>query len=321
LAVATGEGLLRLTVPGHARIERATAFDLEVGGAELNFLIALGQLGCRSRFVTRLPSNPLGQRVAAHARSFGVELEVEWDPHGRVGLYFVELGASPRPAEVFYDRVGSSASRLEPGSFDWSRILDGAQLFHSTGITCALGQGAEKTVLEALGVARASGVTTSFDVNYRSRLWSEEAAAASLNRVLPSVDVLFASPRDLQMLATDSGSSTELAKKVRSTFGVEVIVMREQENLTTSTVAARVTAADRDGTCSHTESAEVLDPFGAGDVAAAAFLASWLRDRKLEEAVRLAARACAYMYTVPGDAWVSRDADLTTDPFERRVRR
>jgi 2-dehydro-3-deoxygluconokinase len=316
-----GEALLRLTVPEHVRFERATTFDLEVGGTELNVLIALSQFGFRTRWVSRLPRNPLGERVAAHARQFGVELEVEWDAHGRVGLYFVELGVSPRPAEVFYDRAGSSASRLEPGSFDWSRILERASVFHCTGITCALGPGAEKTVLEALDVARARGLTTSFDVNYRSRLWSEADAAASLNRVLPSVDILFASPRDLQMILGGGGGGVDLAREVRSAFDVGVVVLRAQEDVTASMVGVTVTAVDGDVTCSHTERADVLDPFGAGDVSAAAFLSSWLSRRDLQGAVSLAARACAHMYTVPGDAWVRREGDLSVDAFGRRIRR
>src|SRR6266496_3287774 len=180
LVVGLGEGLVRLHTPGRARLEQAGRLDVSVAGAELNVLAALVELGCRGRWVTRLPASPLGRLLERGARAAGVETAVDWEEGGRAGLFFTEAGAVPRPAEVLYDRAGSSASKLAGGQLDWERLLAGAACLHTTGITCAL--------------------VTSFDVNFRSRLWSPQRARARLLEALPLTTVLFASGHDVGML-------------------------------------------------------------------------------------------------------------------------
>src|SRR5258708_827255 len=150
LIVGFGEALIRLTASEHRPLEVASTLTIDVGGAELNTLVALAQLGCRARWVSRLPLNPFGRRIAGHARHHGVELAVAWDSNARAGLYFVEEGTHPRPTEVLYDRAGSAASRMQPGMFDWARILHSATALHCSGITCAFGPDAEGAVLQAL---------------------------------------------------------------------------------------------------------------------------------------------------------------------------
>ncbi len=283
-----------------------------MGGAELNTLVALAQLGYRTRWVSRLPRNPLGRRIAGHARRHGVDLAVGWDTDARAGIYFVEEGAHPRPTQVLYDRAGSSASRLQPGMFDWPRLLDSAAALHCSGITCALGPDAEKAVLEALESASAAGAMTSFDVNYRSQLWDPSAAAAAFRRVLPLVDVLFASPFDLALIAGQDADG-QLADEVREAFGLDLVVVRTQQAIGPAAVRVNVEVFGGEQAASGTAQATVLDAFGAGDVAVAAFLARLLAKAPLGQAASAAAKLSAHMYTLPGDTWLHPSVELDGD--------
>lgn len=312
LVVGFGEALIRLTAQDRLPLELASAVTLDVGGAELNALVALAQLGCRSRWVSRLPRNPLGRRIAGHARRHGVEIVVDWDSDARAGLYFVEEGAHPRPTRVIYDRAGSSASRLQPGMFDWPRVLESAAALHCSGITCALGPDAEKAVLEAVDSAAEAGVMVSFDVNYRSQLWEKSAAAAAIRRVLPRVNLLFASPFDLALI-TGEAPDSELAEEVRTAFGLDLVVVRTQQAAGPGVARVKVDVFDGKHAASATAQATVLDAFGAGDVAVAAFLGRLLAQAPLDQAASAAAKGSAHMYTLPGDTWLRPSVEFDGD--------
>lgn len=304
LVVGFGEALIRLTAQHRMPLEYATELDVTVGGAELNFLIALAKLGCRGRWVSSLPDNPFGRLIARHAWQHDVATELDWDADGRAGLYFVEEGVYPRPTRVHYDRAGSVASQLRPGVFDWPAILAGASALHSTGITCALGPDTEKALLEAFQCASGAGVLTTFDLNYRGQLWPPEAAAAAARRVLPLVDVFFASPFDLELVG-GSGTSAEVARRLRQEFGLSAVIVRSQREISTGVLEVSVRAFGDDPVeAAGSAQAAVLDAFGAGDAAAAAFIAGWLRGEPLGQAVSAAAAASAFMYTIPGDTWL-----------------
>ncbi len=313
LVVGLGEGLVRLHTPGRARLEQAGRLDVSVAGAELNVLAALVELGCRGRWVTRLPANPLGRLLERGARACGVETAVDWEEGGRAGLFFTEAGAVPRPAEVLYDRAGSSASKLAGGQLDWERLLAGAACLHTTGITCALGDGPHAAAMEALAAARERGLVTSFDVNFRSRLWSPQRARARLLEALPLTTVLFASGHDVGMLLGLEGAAVARdAEKLRERHGIEVVVLSGRSyggrDLVTATATAVAVAGAGDGgvVSSRPYEAEVVDPFGSGDAAAAGFLAAHLAGEPLETAVDQAARLAALMHTIEGDLLILR---------------
>lgn len=309
-AVGIGEALIRLTTPEYTRLEQAGELEVGVGGAELNTLIALAQFGHEADFVTRLPDNPLGRRVAGHARRFGVDVTAQWEAGGRQGLYFVEPGAHPRPTEVHYDRARSAATALAPGQIDWARTLTGAWVLHSTGITCALGDGPEAALAEAFTSAREAAVTTSFDLNHRSRLWSAEAAAAAFRRMTPLADVIFASAHDLALVLGHDGEPVALARELREQAGDPTVVLRDSARPQPGRVEVRVTVVADTTVTGEPADAEIVDTFGAGDVAAAAYLHAALTGADPAEAASLAARACAHMHTVTGDSWVLRPGEL-----------
>jgi 2-dehydro-3-deoxygluconokinase len=184
--VALGEAMLRLTPPNYRRLEQADCFEVEVGGAELNTAVGLVRLGRAVAWVSRLPDQPLGRLVLNRARAAGVDVSaVQLTPGGRVGLYFLEQGAAPRPGSIIYDRHDSAMAQLRPGQFDWPSLFAGARWFHVTGITPALSPTAAEAVREALHAARSAGLTVSMDVNYRAKLWSLEQARRWLQEAMP----------------------------------------------------------------------------------------------------------------------------------------
>lgn len=310
-----GEALIRLTTPGRTRLEQAPHLVPDVGGTELNTLVALARFGHATTFVTRLPDNPFGARIAAHARSFGVEVAAEWDAGARAGLYFVEPGAPPRPTEVTYDRAGSAPTRLAPGQIDWDTVLAGAGALHSTGITCALGAGPRDAVIEAFTAAGRLGVVTSLDLNYRSRLWTQEDAAAAFRRVVPLADVVFASAHDLALVLGHHGAALDLARELRDGIHAgqrpPTVVLRDSARPDhPGRVRVTVTVVGDEVATGAAAEAEVVDAFGAGDVAAGAYLHGLLSGAEPRTAADLAARACAHMHTVVGDTWITRPGEL-----------
>jgi 2-dehydro-3-deoxygluconokinase len=318
VVVGLGEAMLRLSAPGFERLEQARAFEVDVGGAELNALIAATAWGARTRWLTRQADNPLGRRAVAHARAHGVEPVVDWDPDARAALYFVEHGAAPRPTQVLYDRGDSAMARLD--GFAWAASLDNAGAALTSGITCGLGDGAAAAVREFLAAARERGVRTYFDVNHRSRQWTWEEAAPVLHGVLGSVDVLLAGGHDLARLLDTEGEPVVLAREAIARFGVEVVVLRENEHAGDRVIVSvtAVTAAEVLPGRSH--AALVVDGFGGGDAALGALVARVLAGDPLADAADCAARACAVQHTVRGDAWVGRPDELALDVDRRIVR-
>jgi 2-dehydro-3-deoxygluconokinase len=137
--VTLGEAMLRLSPPNFNRLEQADRFDARIGGGELNVAVGVSRLGLTSSWVSKLPTNPIGRMVRNKAREQGVDTSgVVWSNSGRVGIYFLEFGATPRPSSVVYDRAGSAVSKLTPGEVDWKTVFDGCKVFHTSGITPAL---------------------------------------------------------------------------------------------------------------------------------------------------------------------------------------
>jgi 2-dehydro-3-deoxygluconokinase len=314
LAVGLGESLLRLSAPGHERLTQIRHLDVHVGGAEMNGLIGLAALGFRCRWLTRLPDNPLGRRIAGHAAEHAVEPAVDWDADARTPLYFVEHGAPPRPSEVLYDRSSTAMTRLTASTFPWAEEVHGARVALSTGITCALGPEPAQAVSGFLDAAREAGTHTVFDVNHRGRLWTWEQAVPVLRRVLPKVDVLFTSRHDLLHLvagATAAEDTVELARQAIKEWGHRVVVLRDNAQSAPGRVTVTMTALTTEEVLtSGAHEAQVVDAFGAGDAALAAFIATWLTGGGLAAALEASAWACAFQHTVVGDAWQVRAADL-----------
>ena len=194
--VTFGEIMMRLNPEGYTRFVQAERFEASYAGGEANVAVSLANFGLDAAFVTKLPANPLGEAARNAVRRFGVETkDIVWGGP-RLGVYFVEKGASQRASKVVYDRAGSSIALARRGDFDWTKILKGVRWFHFTGITPALGGDLPAICLDALKWCRAHRITVSCDLNYRGKLWTKAEAGACMEKLVPYVDVLIANEAD-----------------------------------------------------------------------------------------------------------------------------
>jgi 2-dehydro-3-deoxygluconokinase len=312
--VTFGEAMVRLTPPNFQRLEQAHSFDAYVGGGELNVAVAAARLGVASRWVSRLPDNALGRMIANAGREHGVDAHVEWTANDRAGLYFAELGAAPRSSSVLYDRASSAMSRVTPGSIDWPAVFDGARWFHVSGITPALSESAAKVSAESLVAAKKAGLTVSYDLNYRSKLWSGETARAVQEPLMENVDILMTTEEDTRVVfgmgaeATgghehvdaESYAQVALALARRFEFQAVAVTLRENPRVLLNNWSAIVAAGGKVYHAPRYE-VEVVDRIGAGDAFSAGLIVSRLENQGWEDAIRFATATSALKHSIPGD--------------------
>jgi 2-dehydro-3-deoxygluconokinase len=296
-----GETMVRLVPKGFTRLEEAQELECRIGGSESNVAVALTRLGLQVSWISKLPANPLGVMIERRVRSFGVDTSrVIWEEGGRAGVYFIEPGASPRPARVLYDRANSSASRLAPTEIEWS-VLDSVRHVHLTGITPALSDSCRATVARALAEAQARGCTTSFDVNYRAKLWPADVARHTLEPLLAGVDVLITPLADAELLWGLPAVGREVAIALRQAFKTRAVV---------------VTMGGEGALCHDGQERTVgsfpvreIDRVGAGDAFDAGLLYGFLRgDLDLGMAYGMA--MAALKHTIPGDEFVATKEEV-----------
>jgi 2-dehydro-3-deoxygluconokinase len=307
--ITFGEAMVRLTPANHRRLEQAYALDVEIGGAELNTSVGLARLGRRTAWVSRLTDNPLGRLIVSRAREAGVSPHlIQLTDADRVGVYFLEHGAAPRPSGVVYDRANSAMANVRPEMFDWVKALEGASWFYVTGITAALSASAAETTLEALRAAQATGVTTCLDPNYRAKLWTVEQAKAWLVEAIPHVDVLVTNPEDLERFFGVPGADLEKAAKdaaARYNLVALAMTLRQTPSVWRNAVTAVGFAGGRFVRSASYE-VEVVDRLGSGDAFVAGLLHGLL-DGDLEKGLAYGTAMSALKHTIPGDfPWVTK---------------
>jgi len=285
--------MLRLSVRPGDRIEDSPSFDVHVAGSEANVAYAAARVGLRAAWVSVLPDNPLGHRVATTLSAGGVDTTlVRWEPAGRLGLYFVELGAAPRPVSVTYDRAASTMALATTSDFDWPAAVD-TQVLHVSGITLALSDSCRELARHAMQEARRAGATVTFDVNYRQKLWDRKAAAAAVRDVAPLIDVLICTQEDARDLFDVEGAPD---------LGVETTVI---------TRGAEGAAASRAGMAVERRghSVATVDRVGAGDAFVAGLI--WgLLDGSLELGLERGLAMSALKMTLRGDLFRLDAADV-----------
>ena len=285
--------MLRLSVRPGDRIEDAPAFDVHVAGSEANVAYAAARVGVRAAWASVLPDNPLGHRVATTLAGGGVDTSlVRWATGGRLGLYFVELGVTPRPISVTYDRAASTMALASTSDFDWQAMVD-TQVLHVSGITMGLSPSCRELAKHAMQEARRAGATVTFDVNYRQKLWERKEAAAAVRDVASLIDVLICTQEDARDLFGVGGAPD---------LGVEtVVVTRGAEGA----VAARAGASiERRG-----HPVETVDRVGAGDAFVAGLV--WgLLDGSLELGLERGLAMSALKMTLHGDLFRLDAADV-----------
>jgi 2-dehydro-3-deoxygluconokinase len=314
--VTFGEIMLRLSPPGVERFLQSPLLSATFGGGEANVAVSLAHFGCESRFVTALPAHAIGEAAVRALRAEGVRTDHIARSGSRVGIYFAESGASQRASTVIYDRAHSAISELAPTAVDWAAVMSGADWFHVTGITPALGEHAAQATERAILAAKAAGARVSFDLNYRRKLWTESDAQRVVGPLLKSVDLVVANEEDLQSVLGVHVANTDVAagrlaadgfrqaaERVTESFGPQMVAITLRESVSASDNGWSALLWDAGaGTMltSQRYDIRVVDRIGAGDSFAAGLIYG-LMERAPGDALRFAVAASALKHSIPGD--------------------
>ncbi len=301
--ITFGETMIRLSPPNYRRLEQTNLLEVNVGGAELNVAIALSRLGLNVSWVSRLTDNPFGVMIRNKAREQGVDTSnILWTKDGRVGLYFLEFGASPRSSKVIYDRANSAISQIKPGEVDWEEVLRGAKWFHTSGITPALSTSAAQVTADALKIAKRADCKVSYDLNYRARLWTEEEARKCQEPFMEYIDILISTEEDIgRVLGIRAVNYQEVAKKLAEKFNFEVVCITIREDISVlrnrwTAIAYSVGKIYDD----KTYDVEIVDRLGAGDSFSAGFIYGYITG-DVEKGLKFGNAYAALKHSIPGD--------------------
>jgi 2-dehydro-3-deoxygluconokinase len=312
--VTFGELMLRLKTPGFSRFLQTQALEATFGGGEANVAVSLAQLGHDSRWVSAVPDNPIGDWALATLRGLGVDTQHVLRKGERLGIYFLEGGASQRASQVVYDRAGSAVSELGPRDLPWETLLGGARWFHTTGITPALSGGCAALALDALRTAESLGATTSVDLNFRKKLWSKAKAREVMTGLMAHTKMLIANEEDCDSVFDIKAGSVESGSLDRSRYvgvaqavlarfpALERVAITLRESRSASDNGWSALLADRDGHAfSRHYDIAVVDRVGAGDSFAAGLVHALIDGRERQSAVEFATAASALKHSIPGD--------------------
>lgn len=296
--VTFGETMLRLSVPPGERIESTDHLDCRTAGAESNVAIAASRLGGASAWLSKLPDTALGRRVVSDVRAHGVDTRVVWSDEGRQGTYFIEPAGSPRGTNVIYDRDDAAVTTATPAELD-TEAIEAADIFFTTGITPALSE----TLAETVEALLETETTTAFDLNYRRKLWPESEARATLEGLLPAVDVLFAPERDARSVLDVTGDAPSIAETLRSRYDCETVVL-------TRGADGALAQTDGDTYEQPAVEGETVDPIGTGDAFVGAYLARRVAGESVPDALEWGAATAALKRTISGDIALVSEAEV-----------
>jgi 2-dehydro-3-deoxygluconokinase len=291
-----GETLIRLSPPGLQRLDQATAFEVGVGGSELNVACLLARLGRRAAWVSRLPHGPLGRIVDGEGRRHGVDMSHATWVEARQGLMFFEAGPAPRNARVIYDRKNSAAAGMTIDDADWAKLVAASARVHLSGITPALSENCKALVAQVAALAGTAQKPLSYDLNYRATLTTPREAEAVLAALAPHLELLVLAERDAQQVLGFAEAGERLAEAVAARYAVPLVALTRPPAAETSDIfLARgvIRYATR-------YPVEIVDRIGAGDSFLAGLIHGLL-DGDLDRAIRLAAYAAAIGLATPGD--------------------
>jgi 2-dehydro-3-deoxygluconokinase len=313
--VTLGEIMMRLSTPGFERFVQSDSFDITYGGGEANVAVAVSNYGLNGVFVSKVPDNALGQAAINHIRRYGVDTQFIARGGKRLGIYFLETGASMRASQVIYDRADASIADLDASELDFDAIFEGADWFHTTGITPALSDKAAALTLAALKAAKAKGITTSIDLNYRKKLWSKEKAKEVMSELCKYVDVCIGNEEDAETTLGFKSAGTDITKGELNLGGYKDVFHQMKEKFgfkyIASTLRESYSASDNgwsalvyDGTeFYHTKhyNVRIVDRVGSGDSFASGFIYGLVTGLPMGEAAEFGVAASALKHTIPGD--------------------
>ncbi|MEN8194185.1 MAG: sugar kinase [Bacteroidota bacterium] len=316
--ITFGEIMLRLSTPGFQRFTQASSFEIVYGGGEANVAVSLANYGLESKFITKLPNNDIGQAAINNLRKFGVDTTQIVRGGNRIGVYFLETGASQRSSKVVYDRDNSAISEAESNEFDWEKIFNDADWFHWTGITPALGKKAQESIQTACKVAKQKNIKISCDLNFRKKLWTTEEAQKVMGPLMEYVDVCIANEEDAEKSLglvpnkTDVTSAKldekgyfELAKQLKDEFNFETVAITLRESYSASRNGWSALLLD-DKDCikpyrSTVYDIQIVDRVGGGDSFASGLIYGLLKTSNTKDALDFAVAASCLKHSIPGD--------------------
>lgn len=316
--------MLRLSPPDRKRIVQSASFTADYGGAEANVGAAYCQLGGACRLVTKFPDNALGEAALWAMRQYGIDCSPVLRGGDRLGVYYLEKGASLRPSRVIYDRRGSAFAGSRRAEYDWDTILQGADRFFFTGITPAVSD--PQILMDALAVCRRRGIRVYCDLNYRPALWTPEKAGKVMSEALTCVDVCVANEEHAALLFgitsdrdTETGRLSEIAEKMTARFSLDRVLLTMRESLSSddNEVAAALYAGGKLYT-SKRYRVHIVDRVGGGDALTAAYLyteSAEIADRLVTETdpaaqIDFACAANAFKHSVEGDVNIASPAEI-----------
>lgn len=313
--VTMGEIMLRLSTPGQSRFVQTDTFDINYGGGEANVAVSCANYGHEAYFVSKLPAHEIGQAAVNALRRYGVHTDFIARGGSRVGIYYLETGASMRPSKVIYDRAGSAIAEARPEDFDFGAIMEGADWFHWSGITPAISDASAECLRQACIAAKKKGVTVSCDLNFRKKLWTSEKAQSVMKPLMQYVDVCIGNEEDAELClgfkpdADVEGGNTEaegykgIFKGMMDTFGFKYVVSTLRESLSATHNGWKAMIYDgKDFYVSkHYDINPIIDRVGGGDSFSGGIIHGLLTMDSQEEALEFAVAASALKHTIPGD--------------------
>ena len=313
--ITFGEIMMRLNPEGYCRFVQADKFEASYAGGEANVAVSLSNYGMDAAFVSKVPSHEIGQCAVNELRHFGVDTRMMVRGGDRLGLYFVEKGASQRASKVIYDRAGSAIAKATASDFDWDKIFEGADWFHFTGITPALGGELPEICLEACKAAKALGVKISCDLNYRKKLWSNEKANEVMSTLMPYVDVCIANEEDAKDVFGIEAEDTDLnagkvnhegyisvARQLAERFGFEKVAITLRGSISASDNEwAAMLYSDGKAYFSPKYNVRIVDRVGGGDSFGAGLIYSLLSDYDEQKAINFAVAASCLKHSIEHD--------------------
>ena len=315
--VTFGEIMMRLNPAGYQRFVQATNFEVTYAGGEANVAVSLANYGNDASFVSKVPATEIGQSAVNEMRRYGVA--TDWMVRGgdRLGVYFVEKGASQRPSKVIYDRVASSIATAKPEDFNWEEIFKDVDWFHFTGITPALGGNLPQICEEACKAAKAAGVKISCDLNYRYKLWSKEDANRVMSELMTYVDVCIANEEDAQDVFGIRAAGTDInsgkmsqegyisvAEQLVDRFHFEKVAITLRGSISASVNnwgAMLYDAAEKKAYFSPTYNIMIVDRLGGGDSFGGGLIHALLHETDNQEVLNFATAASCLKHTIDHD--------------------
>ena len=324
--VSLGECMVRLSPPGHGRIEFSNLMEVCVGGGEYNVAYALSRLGLRTGWVGGLVDNPVGAIVVNHARSGGMDIQhvvnMKYDGVGRearIGLNFTEVGTGVRGSVTLYDRGHSATSKMKPGDVDWNTLFTkrGVRWLHTGGIMASLSTSTRAVVAEAVKAAHEAGTIVSYDLNFRSKLWSSKDAIATTKPIVPYIDCLIGNEEDFQKVLGYEVEGVDIDKGEIDTKAFKKMVERVVKDYPNIKVVGTTLRAVRSGLINDWTAIlwhegtfyegikfpglEIEDRVGGGDGFASGFAYGFLTGQAPQQCVDLGVAHGALLQTTRGD--------------------